>query len=346
MKWRSARRSSNVQDIRGRRGGGGGGLKLGLGGVAAVVVIGLLLGKSPMEMLGLIAQVQQQAPSAPQPGGSASAPTANDEASQFVASILGETEDVWGAIFEASGSQYTPATLVLFSGQVQSACGGASAAVGPFYCPADQKVYLDTSFFRDMQRKFGGDVNLEPQLAHIGHPMRTGEAHPHLDLARRAKGMARVRKIVRADRLHQIVTVAAKICHITQLRVGFRPLCQTLAAVVDDKYLITTTKCILRQFGIFMRGFDPPRHYQQGRMRFTPARQTGSAVQTKSGTVAAIKLGFNKLLPALLQLLPDVVVIQRVSLQLRLNRRKILQRFSSCCAGICRQICKPCTCSA
>ena len=116
MKWRSARRSSNVEDRRGR-GPGGGGMKLGLGGIAAVVVIGLLLGKSPMEMLGLVAQVQQQAP-AGQPAPSA---PVNDEASQFIASILGETEDVWGAVFDASGSQYTPARLVLFSGQVQSA---------------------------------------------------------------------------------------------------------------------------------------------------------------------------------------------------------------------------------
>ncbi|WP_374602529.1 neutral zinc metallopeptidase [Arenimonas sp.] len=172
MKWRSARRSSNVQDIRGRRGGGG--MKLGLGGVAAVVVIGLLLGKNPMELLGLVNQVQQQMPAGP--AGQGDAPPVNDEASQFVASILGETEDVWGAIFEASGSQYTPAQLVLFSGQVQSACGGASAAVGPFYCPADQKVYIDLSFFDQMERRLGGGGDFAEAyvIAHeVGHHVQT-----------------------------------------------------------------------------------------------------------------------------------------------------------------------------
>jgi predicted metalloprotease len=176
MKWRSARRSSNVDDRRGRGGLGGGGLKLGLGGIAAVFVIGLLLGKSPMEMLGLIAQVQQQAPSAPQPGGSPSAPTANDEASQFVASILGETEDVWSAIFEAQGQRYPAPTLVLFSGSVQSACGGATAAVGPFYCPGDQQVYIDLSFFDQMEQRLGGGGDFAEAyvIAHeVGHHIQT-----------------------------------------------------------------------------------------------------------------------------------------------------------------------------
>ena len=176
MKWRSARRSSNVDDRRGLGGrGGGGGLKLGLGGIAAVFVIGLLLGKNPMEMLGLIAQVQQQAPSQPAPG-SAPAPTANDEASQFVASILGETEDVWTAIFEASGQRYPAPTLVLFSGSVQSACGGATAAVGPFYCPGDQQVYIDLSFFDQMERRLGGGGDFAEAyvIAHeVGHHVQT-----------------------------------------------------------------------------------------------------------------------------------------------------------------------------
>lgn len=174
MKWRSARRSSNVQDVRGRRGGGGGGLKLGLGGVAAVVVIGLLLGKSPMELLGMVAEVQQQLPAESSDAGGA--PPANDEASQFVASILGETEDVWAAIFEDRGSQYTPAKLVLFTGQVHSACGGASAAIGPFYCPADQKVYIDLSFFDQMERRLGGGGDFAEAyvIAHeVGHHIQT-----------------------------------------------------------------------------------------------------------------------------------------------------------------------------
>lgn len=147
-------------------------MKLGLGGVAIVVVIGLLLGKNPMEMLGLIAEVQQQAPAGSTlPGGTPTAPV-DDEASQFVASILGETEDVWSGIFQASGQQYPPAQLVLFSGSVQSACGGATAAVGPFYCPGDRKVYIDLSFFQQMRDRLGGGGDFAEAyvIAHeIGH---------------------------------------------------------------------------------------------------------------------------------------------------------------------------------
>jgi predicted metalloprotease len=110
MKWRSARRSSNIEDRRGQPLAGGG-MKLGLGGIAAVVVIGLLLGKNPMEMLGLVAEMQQGAPQGqmPAPGG---APPADDEGSQFVAAILGETEDVWTALFQGSGGNYAAPTLV------------------------------------------------------------------------------------------------------------------------------------------------------------------------------------------------------------------------------------------
>jgi predicted metalloprotease len=138
-------------------------------------VIGMLLGKNPMEMLGLIAQVQQQAP-AGQSQGEPTAPPVDDEASQFVASILGETEDVWGAVFQASGQQYPPAQLVLFSGSVQSACGGATAAVGPFYCPGDRKVYIDLSFFQQMRDRLGGGGDFAEAyvIAHeVGHHIQT-----------------------------------------------------------------------------------------------------------------------------------------------------------------------------
>ncbi len=174
MKWRSARRSGNVEDRRGR-GPGGGGMKLGLGGIAAVVVIGLLLGKNPMEMLGLVADIQQGAPSAQAPG-PATAPAGDDEAAQFVAAILGETEDVWAQVFEASGSAYQPPTLVLFTGAVQSACGGATSAVGPFYCPGDRKVYIDLGFFDEMARRLGGGGDFAEAyvIAHeVGHHVQT-----------------------------------------------------------------------------------------------------------------------------------------------------------------------------
>lgn len=151
----------------------GGGLKLGLGGIGAVIVIGLLLGKNPLEMLGLVAQMQQTA--APPADGTA-APPGDDEAAQFVASILGETEDVWSAIFTASGQEYAPPMLVLFTGQVDSACGGASAAAGPFYCPGDQKVYIDLGFFQQMEGRLGGGGDFAEAyvIAHeVGHHVQT-----------------------------------------------------------------------------------------------------------------------------------------------------------------------------
>lgn len=176
MRWRDGRRSSNVEDGGSRRGGIGlGGGKLGLGGVAVVVVISLLLGKNPLEMLGLVNSVVSG-------GGAvateeAAAPSVeNQQNREFVAAILGETEDVWGAIFQQSNAQYQQPKLVLFSGAVQTACGGASSASGPFYCPGDRKVYLDTGFFDDMRAKLGGGGDFAEAyvIAHeVGHHVQT-----------------------------------------------------------------------------------------------------------------------------------------------------------------------------
>jgi hypothetical protein len=146
-------------------------MKLGLGGLAIVVVIGLIMGKNPMEMLGLLAQMEGGAPS----GSSAPAPV-NDEASQFIAAILGETEDVWNALYAQRGERYSPAKLVLFSGRVNSACGSADAAVGPFYCPGDQQVYIDLSFFNEMERRLGGGGDFAEAyvISHeVGHHIQT-----------------------------------------------------------------------------------------------------------------------------------------------------------------------------
>lgn len=173
MRWRDARRSRNVEDggRGGMRFGGGGGL--GLGGVAAVVVISLLLGKNPLEMLGLVNSVVGGGPVATQ----SAAPSAENNANRdFVAAILGETEDVWGAIFQQSNAQYEQPKLVLFSGGVQTACGGASSASGPFYCPGDHKVYLDTSFFEEMRARLGGGGDFAEAyvIAHeVGHHVQT-----------------------------------------------------------------------------------------------------------------------------------------------------------------------------
>ena len=173
MKWQVGRRSSNVED---RRGAGGGGMGLGLGGmglggILLIVVVSLLFGKNPLQVLGQVAEQSPSAQQAPGPN-----PQANDESFQFVSNVLGSTEDVWGKFFQQSGSQYPPPTLVMFSGVVGSACGRASAAVGPFYCPGDKQVYLDTSFFNDMRTKLGagGDFAEAYVIAHeVGHHIQT-----------------------------------------------------------------------------------------------------------------------------------------------------------------------------
>ncbi|MCF6755675.1 zinc metallopeptidase [Pseudomonas balearica] len=170
MRWKRARRSDNVVDARGRSGmrlGGG----LGLGGIVIVVVLGLLTGQDPLQLLGQLAgqdgsTVQQQRPSA----------TGDDPQVDFVRAILGDTEDTWRALFRQSGEQYRDPRLVLFRGGVNSACGFASAAVGPFYCPGDQQVYLDLQFFDEMARRFSaaGDFAQAYVIAHeVGHHVQT-----------------------------------------------------------------------------------------------------------------------------------------------------------------------------
>lgn len=170
MRWRKARRSDNLVDARGRSGGmrvGGKGLSL--GGVAVIVIVGLLMGQDPLQILG---QIAGQATQTSQVGLPQGAPPAGDEQSEFVRAILGDTEDTWRALFQQNGVQYRDPTLVLFRGGVNSACGFASSAVGPFYCPGDQQVYLDLQFFDEMARRFSaaGDFAQAYVIAHeVGH---------------------------------------------------------------------------------------------------------------------------------------------------------------------------------
>lgn len=170
MKWERARKSGNVDDRRGRRVAASGGL--GLVGVAIVVVVSLVLGKNPLDMIGLVSETQTTASGPP----SAASPEPADEASKFVSAILGETEDVWGDLFASRGATYPAPTLVLFTGQVRSACGSASSAMGPFYCPADRQVYIDLSFFDEMERRLGGGGDFAEAyvIAHeVGHHVQT-----------------------------------------------------------------------------------------------------------------------------------------------------------------------------
>ena len=179
MRWERGRRSDNVVDARGsgRRGmrlGGGRGLSL--GGIAVVVVIGLLMGQDPLTILGNVVNQGMQGGVTSQAPEQGQAPSANDPQSEFVRAILGDTEDTWRAIFKAAGKQYQDPKLILFSGGVRSACGFADAAVGPFYCPGDNQVYLDLSFFREMETRFSaaGDFAQAYVIAHeVGHHVQT-----------------------------------------------------------------------------------------------------------------------------------------------------------------------------
>jgi predicted metalloprotease len=166
MLWKGQRQSDNVEDRRGMSRGGmaiGGGL----GGIV-VLVIALLLGADPRQLL-------EQSPGLdPSRGGSSSRPVnpQEDELKQFSATVLASTEDVWTEIFQQQGRKYPKPTLVLFTDQVQSACGEAGAAVGPFYCPGDNKLYLDLAFFNDLQTRFRapGDFAQAYVIAHeVGH---------------------------------------------------------------------------------------------------------------------------------------------------------------------------------
>lgn len=184
MRWKGRRGSENVEDRRSMRGpatiGGGGGLLL-----LGIVVLMMCMGADPRALLQL-AQNMPQNPAEAQPG-----PATQDEASQFVSVVLADTEEVWRQIFRHMGKQYREPRLVLFSGQVASACGFQSAATGPFYCPLDQKVYIDLTFFQEMKDKLNapGDFAQAYVIAHeVGHHVQkllgiSDEVH---DLQRRA----------------------------------------------------------------------------------------------------------------------------------------------------------------
>lgn len=190
MRWKDSRQSGNVEDRRGSSGGfSKGGFPFGLGGgsgggrggfklsLPLIILFGVLyfvFGVNPLSLLGggssgiSVPQTQTQA---------SSGQGFNDESKAFVASVLGSTEDIWAQIFPAEfGKNYQPTTLVMFSGVSRSACGMAQSATGPFYCPGDRKVYLDTSFFDELSRRFGapGDFAQAYVIAHeVAHHIQT-----------------------------------------------------------------------------------------------------------------------------------------------------------------------------
>jgi uncharacterized protein len=179
MKWEGQEQSSNVEDRRGaggRGGGAGGGFRLGGGGIGVgTIVIALLaswiFGINPLTVIGMAGggapEVVQQAPQA-QRSPAAQRPPAEDKSAAFVATVLKDTELVWGKVFQASGQSYKEPKLVLFRGATRSACGAGESAMGPFYCPGDSKVYLDLEFFDTLNQRLGapGDFAQAYVVAH------------------------------------------------------------------------------------------------------------------------------------------------------------------------------------
>ena len=174
MKWEGNRQSDNVEDRRDDGGGGGfraggGGRSVGLGTIVIALVAGWALGINPLTILGVLdgsdmAPVSQQAP--------AQRPQSDDRMAQFVSTVLADTEDVWKDVFKEGGAQYQEPKLVLFRGATPTACGTGQAAMGPFYCPGDQKVYIDLRFYQTLRDELGapGEFAQAYVVAHeVGH---------------------------------------------------------------------------------------------------------------------------------------------------------------------------------
>lgn len=174
MKWEDQRSSNNVEDRRDQPAAGGGGFslgggRLGLGTVLVVLAVGWFMGINPLTLLGLLEEGGGPVPAAP---AASHAPPAEDRLARFVSVVLADTEDVWKDIFQRSGGQYREPRLVLFRGSTPTSCGQGQSAMGPFYCPADQKVYIDLDFYEVLRTRLGapGDFAQAYVIAHeVGH---------------------------------------------------------------------------------------------------------------------------------------------------------------------------------
>jgi predicted metalloprotease len=203
MRLDDARESENVEDRRGMGGRGfrpGGAGGLGIGAVILLLAVSYFLGVDPSQLLNDSGVGSGGDPTASAPPG----PRGSDPAGEFARKILADTEDTWTAIFDRSGQQYSKPVLVLFSDAVDSACGQAGSATGPFYCPGDRNVYLDLSFFRELDRRFGapGDFAQAYVIAHeIGHHVQnlTGNLSGGGGLSRRRTNAQSVRQELQAD---------------------------------------------------------------------------------------------------------------------------------------------------
>jgi predicted metalloprotease len=172
MRWEGNRESSNVEDMRGSGGGGGfgfGGRSIGIGTIVIALVGGAIFGINPLTILGLLTGGGGPVPTQQAP---AQAPPANDPMAKFVSTVLADTEDVWTQLFKQGGASYVNPKLVLFRGAVRTGCGQGQAAMGPFYCPADQRVYIDLDFYETLKTRLGapGDFAQAYVIAHeVGH---------------------------------------------------------------------------------------------------------------------------------------------------------------------------------
>jgi predicted metalloprotease len=177
VRWRTGRRSTNVED---RRGSGGGfglprGVTIGGGsgcGLLVILAIGMLLGLDPMQLLQELPTTPSVEPPSGYDDGAGTPPGPQDERADFVSVVLADTEDAWSVLFAQAGATYEPPVLTLFEGVVQSACGFGQSASGPFYCPADQHVYIDLSFYDELRSTLGapGDFAEAYVIAHeVGH---------------------------------------------------------------------------------------------------------------------------------------------------------------------------------
>lgn len=168
MKWEGNRESDNVEDRRGSSFGLGG-RSVGLGTIAIALVLSWALGISPTTVLNLLTGGPSDISAVQQP---AQRPPADDQMARFVSTVLADTEDTWNALFRAQGADYVEPSLVLFSDMTPTACGTGQSAAGPFYCPGDQKIYIDLSFYRLMQERFrvSGEFAQAYVIAHeVGH---------------------------------------------------------------------------------------------------------------------------------------------------------------------------------
>lgn len=174
MRWKGGRRSDYVEDRRGQSSGGGLRLTGRSGGIGTIVLVlvAMYFGVDPSLLVNMLSGEQPAVTSGPQQPRS----QAEQELAEFVSVVLADTEDTWTAIFQSANRRYEEPKLVLFSGAVQSACGFAQAAMGPFYCPADRKVYIDLMFYQELRDRFGapGDFAQAYVIAHeIGHHVQT-----------------------------------------------------------------------------------------------------------------------------------------------------------------------------